>query len=114
MEPGTGTRDTDASDKSPRFSPTKLPPLAKSIGLQAEYKFVPPGVLLESLKSGGHNRVFICHVNWNGGGGHFVVIPRAEANEVVVLDPYYGLQTTNHWPRYTGGYFTGNVVEVRR
>ena len=92
-----------------------LPPLAKSIGLQAEYKFVPPSTLLSSLQSSGHNKVFICHINWDNQGGHFVVVPHVgRGNEVVVLDPYYGLQTTTQWPRYPGGYFTGNVVEVRR
>ena len=69
-------------------------PLAKSIGLQAEYKHVPPSSLLGSLQASGHNRVFICHVKWNGPGGHFVVVPHVDGNEVVVLDPYYGI--TNH------------------
>lgn len=97
----------------------KLPELAKSIGLKAEYKYCTPPSLLDKLRTGSHNKTFIAHVAWNGGGGHFVVVPHVSANgQVVVLDPYFSLQTTNICPSYTGrgfnGRFTGNIVEISR
>ena len=92
-----------------------LPSLARSIGLSAESKYYLPATLLDKLKTSSHGRVFICHVGWDLGGGHFVVIPYVDPNnEVVVLDPYYELKTTNNFPRYDGGNFSGHVVEITR
>jgi hypothetical protein len=92
-----------------------LPLLAKAIGLSASYKHYAPPMLLGQLKTCGHGKVFICHVSWKSGGGHYVVVPFVDASgEVIVLDPYYGLQTTKNCPYYPGGSLSGHVVEVRR
>lgn len=92
-----------------------LPLLARAIGLSATYKYVGPSSLLGLLKTCGHGKVFICHVGWDTGGGHFVVVPFVDASgEVIVLDPYYGLQTTKNCPYYPGGSLSGHVVEIKR
>ena len=34
----------------------------------------------------------IAHVGWTGGGGHFVIVKGTLGANLLVLDPYYGLQ----------------------
>ena len=89
----------------------KLTPLAKLVGLNAgQYTNYGAG-LMAKLKTANRHKVFICHISW----GHYVVVPFVdESGTVVVLDPYYGLVTTNDLNNYHSGagQFSGWVIEV--
>ena len=99
-----------------------LPALAKEMNLRATYSFQSSLGLVDTLKTAGHHKCFIVHVEWSGGGGHFVVVPHVtDAGSCVVLDPYYGLQVTPTAPSYrftaadgseVTGRFSGHLVEV--
>ena len=91
----------------------KVTQLARAIGLKASYRSYASFSLLSHLQTSSHQKVFICRVDWKLGGSHAVVVPYVDpGGEVVVLDPYYGLVTTNNCPGYPGGQFHGDVIEI--
>jgi hypothetical protein len=88
-----------------------LIPLIKLVGLKASPAMNYGGGLMAKLRTANRSRLFICHISW----GHFVVVPFVDsAGNVVVLDPYYGLQTTNNLNNYNNraGHFSGWAIEV--
>ena len=100
-----------------------LAQLARGLGLVAQFHQLGSFALNERLKTASRSKVFIVHVAWTAGGGHFVVVPHVnDAGSVIVLDPYYGLQVATMSPSYSfagsggtvSGRFSGDMIEISR
>lgn len=95
-----------------------LVPLFRSFGLRASGEVgVAPPEIRRRLEGAGHARVFIAGVSWSTGGGHWVVVPKATAVDVAVLDPGFGLRAAPGFPAYAPaggqhGTFDGFLMEI--
>jgi hypothetical protein len=97
--------------------------LANKNGLRATSAYVNSMAVLKAFSSISHNKIYIAHISWTAGGGHFVVVAGAsESGNPIILDPYFGAQVANLCPSYTPmmnsdgeqgvGRFSGHIIEV--
>lgn len=100
---------------------TDLSALANRNGLRGTNRVLNSMGMLDAFRAVSHNKMYIAHIEWTGGGGHFVVVAGVtETGNPIILDPYFGAQVANLCPHYNvndGGHsvtarFSGHVIEV--
>lgn len=62
-------------------------------------------------------RPIICHVTWDNGGGHWVVVAKSSGRKHYVLDPFYGVTVNRSTTTYTArggvtGRWTGEWLKT--
>ena len=87
------TAQLDAAQKDGTYM-TSLTGALSSLGVQSAYTNKPGNdvQLLRILERARPDKPAIAQVSWTGGGSHFIVVKEKIGGNLVVLDPYFGLQ----------------------
>ncbi|SFG41477.1 Papain-like cysteine protease AvrRpt2 [Novosphingobium sp. CF614] len=92
---------TDTSFHSTGTYLTSLQGALAAWKIKSEY-CSPSSNVQQAILNAKAGEPIICHVTWNNGVGHWVVITHSMGNSHYILDPYWGLQINSDTTQYKG------------